>query len=271
MIPLVASGLLGAVLRFAGRPAIGPRLAAAGVGLGILAAYGVAVGLPPAPPVLSLDKIAYLAAAGLVGGVLIDLARLPAFMRWLGFAVLLAAALYWMAEPRADLSHPWRLVGLASLWIVGLVTLWRSEASRNAGMDPVIKLFAAAIGVGLVAMIGDAGTQAKLAFATAAALAGFLILNWPATRYPWNAALLLGAQGFLLSLITGLALFSTASLPALAILTLVFFADVAVQHINLGSGKLARAAHPWVLGGLSLIPVLAAIAVAQMQSSITGG
>jgi len=269
-VPLLVSALLAGVLRFAGRATMGPRLSAAGVGLGILATYGLAMGVPPLPPVISLEKIAYVTAAGLILGVLIDLTRVAPFARWFAFAALLAAALYWLAEPRADLNHPWRLAGLVALWIIGLVTLWRAEAGRDGGMEPVIKLLVAAIGVGLVAMIGNADVQAKLAFATAAALVGFLVWNWPQTRYPWNAALLLGAQVTLLGLIANLSLFSAASLPALAILILVFFADVALRHINLGTSKFARSMHPWVLGALCLLPVLAAIAVAQLHTSTAG-
>jgi len=66
---------------------------------------------------------------------------------------------------------------------------------------------------------------------------------------------------FLLTWITALH-YPDVSLPALAVLLLVFFADLAARHMHLGESRAARAAAPIVLAAVCCVPALAAVAIA---------
>ena len=57
------------------------------------------------------------------------------------------------------------------------------------------------------------------------------------------------------------------SLPALAILLLVFFADLAAKQMHLGESRAARAAVPITLAAVCCVPVLIAVALAYFSAT----
>ena len=126
----------------------------------------------------------------------------------------------------------------------------------------------AALGLGAIAIFGAAPELGQISFGLATALGGFALWNWPVNRYPFGGALLLGAGGALIALAFVLVLYSETSPIALAILLLCFFADVAAKRVKLPAGKFGDALRPFVLIGLALVPALAAIAVAYIQSTL---
>ena len=104
---------------------------------------------------------------------------------------------------------------------------------------------------------------------SATALFGFAVWNWPTNVFPYGAALLMGAGGtlFLLAWIAALHHPAAVSLPALAILILVFFADLAARHMHLGDSRAARAAAPIILAAVCCVPVLGAITLAYFLTA----
>ena len=268
LVPVVGGFLLTAAIRIANGASKGPLVAGASVALGFLIGYGLVVGLPPLPPVSAQQKLAYVVAAGLVLGFLLDFFRRPPLYREVLYIVGTAAALYWMAQPRIAGGNAWTYLALIALWLGVLILGHRLERSRSAGIEPAIKLLVAALGLGVIALFGRSASQAQLAFGLATALGGFMLWNWPVNRYPFGATLLLGAGGALAGMAIVLALYSETSPAALAILLLCCFADVAAKRVKLPASKLGEALRPIVLAGIALIPALTAIAVAYIQSTI---
>lgn len=131
-----------------------------------------------------------------------------------------------------------------------------------------MKLLVAALGLGAIAIFGGAAELGQISFDLATALGGFALWNWPVNRYPFGAALLLGAGGALMALAFVLALYSETRPIALALLLLYFFADVAANHVKLPAGKVGDTLKPFALIGLALVPALAAIAVAYIESTL---
>ena len=56
--------------------------------------------------------------------------------------------------------------------------------------------------------------------------------------------------------------YATISLPALVILLLVFFADIAAPHMHLGDSRTALAATPIVFAAVCCVPALGTVALA---------
>lgn len=268
LLPAVLGFFLTGAIRLANGRNHGPRVAGAAVTLSFGAVYFLIAGIPPLPPLSVLDKLVYGAAGGLVLGFCMDFLRLPPFIRWLLFPLGCAALLYWLEHPGVESAGFWALLGLAALWLASIAALWRLEAERAAGLNPVVKLMIAALGLAAVAMLGGAPVIAHLAIALAAALFGFAMWNWPTNVFPYGAALLMGAGGTLFALAWIAALHEPmVSLPALAILLLVFFADLAAKHMHLGDSRAAHAAAPIVLAAVCCVPVLGAVALARFLNA----
>ncbi|MGD9537036.1 MAG: hypothetical protein AB7P52_04700 [Alphaproteobacteria bacterium] len=267
LIPVLGGFLLTGAIRFANGPSRGPLVAGASVALGFLIGYGLILNLPPLPPVSANQKLAYVVAAGLVLGFLLDFLRRPPFWRELVYVAGTAAALYWIAKPPSG-ADAWTLLGLIALWLAVLILGYRLEKGRAAVLVPCVQLLIAALGLGVIALFGRSASLAQLSFGLATALGGFMLWNWPVARYPFGAALLLGAGGALAATAYVLALYSETSLIAMAILLLCFFTEFAAKRVKLPAGKLGEALRPIVLAGITLIPALAAVAVAYIQSTL---
>ncbi len=263
-MPALLGFVLTGAVRLANGRARGPYVAGAAVALNFAAVYFLIIGIPPHPPADEMDKLVYGVAGGAVLGFGLDFLRLPAFFRWLLFPAGCGALLYWLELPGVESAGVWALAGLGALWLASIAALWRLEAEREAGLNPVVKLLIAALGLAAVAMLGGATEVSHLAVALAATLFGFCVWNWPTSVFPYGAALLMGAGGalFLLAWIAAL-YYDSVSLPALAILLLVFFADLAARHLHLGDGRAARAAAPIMLAAVCCVPVLCAVALAH--------
>ncbi len=264
LIPAVLGFVLTGAVRLANGRNHGPRVAGAAVALSFGAAYILIVGVPPLPPITIYDKLIYGAAGALVLGFLLDFWRIPPFMRWLLFPAGCTALIYWLEHPGLEIAGFWTLVGLGGLWVASIAALWCLEAEREAGLNPVVKLLIAALGLAAVAMLGGAPVIASLAVALAAALFGFTLWNWPTNVFPYGSTLLMGAGGtlFLLAWIAALHA-PTVSLPALGLLILVFFGDMAAKHMHLGESRAANAAAPIILAAVCCVPVLGAVALAH--------
>jgi hypothetical protein len=267
LVPVAGGFLLTGAIRVANGPTKGPLVAGASVGLGFLFAYGLTLGFPVLPPALPEHKLAYLVAAGLVIGFLLDFFHRGPLYRETIYLLGTAAALYWIALPGIEAGGPWTYLGLIALWLGSAIAGYRLEKSRSTGIEPTLKLLVAALGLGAIAVFGGAADLGQIGFGLATALGGFALWNWPVNRYPFGAALLLGAGGALVTMGFVLALYTETSPIALALLLLCFFADVAAKRVKLPAGKFGDTLRPFVLVGLALVPALAAIAVAYIQST----
>ncbi|MSO69608.1 MAG: hypothetical protein EXQ98_04940 [Alphaproteobacteria bacterium] len=268
LVPVAVGFLLTGAIRIANGQARGPLVAGASVGLGFLIAYGLTLGVPPLPPSAPEHELPYVVVAGLVIGFLLDFFRRGPLYRETLYLLGSAAALYWIAQARIDAGDAWTYLGLIALWLGALMAGYRLELDRSAGLNPVLKLLVAALGLGAIAILGAAPELGQISFGLATALGGFALWNWPVNRYPFGAALLLGAGGALIALAFVLVLYSETSPIALALLLLCFFADVAAKRVKLPAGKFGDALRPFVLIGLALVPALAAVAVAYIQSTL---
>jgi hypothetical protein len=269
LIPAVLGFVLTGAVRLANGRTRGPLVAGAAVSLSFAAVYFLIIGIPPHPPVNGLEKLVYGVAGGVALGFCLDVLRLPAFFRWLLFPVGGAALLYWLELPGVETAGAMALIGLGAMWLASVAALWRLEAEREARLNPTVMLMIAALGLAAVTMLGGATEISHLAVALATALFGFSLWNWPTNVFPYGAALLMGAGGtlFLLAWIAALH-YATVSLPALAILLLVFFADIAARHMHLGDSRAARAATPIVLAAVCCVPALGAVALAYFLTAL---
>jgi UDP-N-acetylmuramyl pentapeptide phosphotransferase/UDP-N-acetylglucosamine-1-phosphate transferase len=266
LIPVAGGFALTGAIRFANGRAKGPLVAGSAVALGFLIGYVLIFGWPALPPQAVMEKLAFVVLGGLLLGFLLDFTRRPQFYRELLYMAGMAAALYWVALPRIETGTAWTQVGLVPLWLGAALIGYRIEIGRPAVLDAGMKLLIAALGAGVIATLEDLDAHARLCFALATALGGFMLWNWPIERYPFGAALLLGGVGALAALGYALVLETAASPYALAMLLPCFFADIVSKRVKLPAGRLGEALRPFVLGAVAVIPALAAVAIAYFTA-----
>jgi hypothetical protein len=261
-LPLLLPFALAAALTAAGGLWLGSRRSASWPGLaqtiGFLAAYGALRGLPAWPPLMAEAKVAYVAACGVLLGIL-----LPLLPRWADAlqTVVLAwpiAIVVWLAA-RMTLSTS-TLLTAAALAIFGAAMVGPLAGARQKSPRRVLMLQSAIIGLAVLAAFDRALPLTELALALAASLAGVLVAG---RSLGVTNATLIGPSGTALALAGSLAFFSGASRPALLLLALVFAADRVAR-------RLASRRHLWleslVFAAGCLIPLGLALALARLSS-----
>ena len=267
ILPLVLGFLVAGLLRALGREGRGRMLAGAAIAIGFLVSYAVLVGWPEWRPFDATDKLAYIAVAALAIGAFADLTGVPVQIKYALILVIPLFGLAWIAEPefRGDPGFG-GIVTLLLLFAASGVATYRLTLREGSDLTPSIYLGAGAAGLALVGVFADAEPVYHLAFALAAATAGFALWNWPVNRFAPGAALLVGGGAILIALAGNLALYTNASRVALAALILVFFSDKFVETVRLGGGRIGTALRPLAVGAAGAVIVLASAAIAFFVS-----
>ena len=266
ILPLLISAILSGLLGFGSGKTIGPRIAAAAIPMGFIVCYWAIVGWPAFPPVSSTQKIVYLILFGAVIGVIFDLTQRADNadkMRWIGPVVWSGAIVGWMGWRMIATPSIPGLATISSLWLAGAFVIHAARATRGGGSVPAVMLLIAAIGVSLIALMGSSASFAQLSGGLAAATGGFMLWNWPKSRFSFEWAGAFGGMGALLSLVAALVLFTDASKLALILILPVFFAERLAVRLPLASRPVLA---PFVLAAVCLVPVAVAVLVAYQSS-----
>jgi len=257
-LPFVVSLVVALLIRLIGGAGRSPALAAAGMVFGFAAAYGAILGAPSLEPRGATQKIIYIAIGGLAVGLLADLWRVPRWMHWLALLLWPSVALAWLAENLLAQATRDTWLLLAPIWISICVVLARLRVAARRDIDCGAFLLVFCLGLGFVALLGRSAVLAQFCLALAAAIGGFLVLNWPKPRFVFGSAALVGAGGTAAALAAILALFTGVNKWALGTLTLVFLSDPLFHRLLPSAGPLRALA----LTTLAALPALAAIAIA---------
>lgn len=276
LVAAILTGLLGFGL---GKP-IGHRVAAAAIPAGFLASYWATIGWPSFPPVSSTQKIFFIAILGTIVGAILNAIRandgterfamvqgvwIASIVGWLGWKVPFLDAsgtftLAWLGYSAQWISGVFTLLALIGTGAVGTLFLW---LDRRNGACWAVMLMMAAIGVSFIALLGSSASYAQLSGGLAAATGGFLLWNWPKDRFSLGWAAFLGGSGALIALVSSLALFTTASKLALALILPVFFCSRLAARLPLAANPVIA---PFILAAVCLVPVGIAVLVAYLSS-----
>jgi hypothetical protein len=258
--PLLLPFGVAVLVTVAGRLWLGARQAVPVLALAqvaaFLAAYVALLGLPSWPPEMAREQVAYVAAFGVLLGILLLL--LPRWADGLQAAALAwpLAIVVWLAL-RVPLGLETILVA-ATLAVFGAAMIGPLAGARQRSPRRVLMLLSAVAGLAAVAAFGGSLAVAQLALALAASLAGVLLAG--RTLALANAALI-GPSGAALALAGTLALHGGASRGALLLLALVFAADRAAR-------RLASRRYLWLerllFAAGCLVPLGGALALARM-------
>lgn len=260
VVPLIVSFVAVGLLRVAGGAERGRLIAALAVGLGLLVAYWVIFGIPSFPPTGATRKMFYLIAAAALIGLVADVVRVPVLASRLLTVLAGIAAIAWIGGDKA-LGDPWPAgVVVLCLLVVLAIAGWHLVDKSEQPTEPGVPLLVVALGLTIIAFLGNTASSAQLAGAIAAALGGFLIWNWPKPRFALGAGGLLPTLALLAALATQLALFTKIEAYVLIPLGLGLFTGLAIPK------PAAGVLRPIVLGVATALPVALAVLIAYLTT-----
>lgn len=257
-LPLLVALLVAGLLRLAGGRQKGTLLAAAGIGAGFLAGNLAVLGLPHWPPLAALQKLPYVAAAGIVAGLVLDLRQIGRKGRII--AVFAAALLVvgWVGWPVITSGDGDEVVAFALLWLLSSGVMVSLGRPGGQATGPAVMLCAAAIGIAVLIVLSDSTSAAQLAVGFAAACIGFFALAWPLGGLAFAASGQLGAGLALLALVAGVLTSGDLEPAALPMLLPVFLAGRLSGALMPSRTGMEGALRPLLTFIIALVPVLAA-------------
>ena len=270
LVPLVVAFMAVGVIRFGLNGRAGKNLAAVAIAAGVLTGAAAMNGWPSFPPIAASQKTVYLVLFGAILGALVDILARPVLFRRASILVWPLVIVGWIGWRQLTSLDPAALLGLALVALAGIALFWLLYDDSGPGgaaaapLSPVatvapVALIAASIGAAIVAFLGQTSSLSQGYGALAAAAGGYALWNWPAPRYRFGAAGVLGAGGAFLALTTIMFRFTEVNKWALAVVLLVFLSPAVARMTPLGKTE-TRAPVP--TGITSAIPVAIAVAIA---------
>ncbi|HYG86866.1 MAG TPA: hypothetical protein VD978_11465 [Azospirillum sp.] len=265
VLPLVLALVAVGVLRLAGGPDIGRRLAVAGIVLTFLGVFAFVVGVPAFPPPSSMGRLFWCAVAGLAVGIVADGAGLKGAKASVLIAAWLAGSLLWLTLPALS-SPSAALVAVPVLAAGGWVAFGRLPAGKDGPATSSAVLLALSLTVGGTALAGSSASLAQTALAMAAATGGFLLWNWPVERHAWGVSGRV-AFGIPVLLAAALAFFTQARVEVLLLALPVVFVDRLRARLPVPDTAVGRALATAAITVLAVVPAMIAVGTAYVLSA----
>jgi hypothetical protein len=259
LIPFASTILTIALLRLFLGAWRGAVLAAVGIGSGFLISYFLVRGYNLWPPFGALGILPFVAIAGILAGTFLDVHDAPPSVVNLFILALSFAIVGWVAfEWNSGVISGDGLVLYGALVFAGYWLMQRLYDNRDFGLASSIAAFSGAFGLILIADVY--GTRTGLfASGLAAAIAGYMVWNWPKYRYPWGAVGTLVAGGIFLTLASELAIKNEGLAFPVGITMTCFI----VYDITSRLFPVRQALQPFIQIAASAIPIAAAAYMAS--------
>jgi hypothetical protein len=260
--PFAVAAIAAGLLRLAAGREQGQAMAGAAICLGFLAGYGLVMGAPAVWPPASAQKVFFIAAAGGILGLTLDLSSES---RRLVLPAALAApaiALAWLGWPRLLIPDRTDAATLLVVAAAGAAVLAGLHARRQEPAECTVKLLIASAALAPLALLGASASTAQLCGVLAAAAGGFAAWLWPKPRLQFAASALLGGGLVFVALAGSVAVFTNAAKPALLLLLPIFFAERALGRRSTGIRKKNQVVMPILTAVAATVPAIAAVVLA---------
>jgi len=266
-VPFAASVAAAGIIRLVAGTTNGPAMAGAAVTVGFLIGFVLIFGAPMAWPASATQKLFFIAIIGGIFGLSLDLSREARHITLFVSALMPVLPLLWLGWPRLIQPDWGDIVTLAVIALAGGGVLTELYSRHAQPAESAVKLLIGAMTLALIALISSSASYAQLCGVLIAATAGFLFWLWPLARCRFAASAVFGPGLLFISLVGAVAVFTTASRPALGLLLPIFYADRALGRFDTGIRKLNQALKPMLLAVIALIPAIAAVGPAHLLGS----
>ena len=258
-LPIIVAFVGTGFMRYCLGQAWGNRATSSAVFIAFLVGYTLIFTWPGFPPISSMQKLAFIVLFGGVIGFVLDIFGNPKVFRSAVLVITPVLITGWLGWRQLNSFEPTDLVTLAVMAAIGIIIFYNLASTNGEHSSPTIMALVAAVGASGVALLGASGSIAQQFGIMAAALGGFLLWNWPVSRYAFGLAAVLGAGGGIVALAVSMALFTDSNRIAVAVLMLAFLARPVAEKLPLAKSK---GIGPIVLGLTSAVPAAIAVAIA---------
>jgi hypothetical protein len=262
-LPAIVAFAAAGILRLAGGPSLGPRIASTGAGIALLVSYGLTLDLQQP---INFDRTTIILLGAVALGAVGDLTAPD--LRPLRRTLIIVApllALIWLRGTAFETGGLLQASLFGACFVAVAVITFSFSDFEAGNATPAILLAMAGLGIGLVLFYsGERGT-AGMALSAAAAAAGFFLWNWPGPRLANGLGLHIGITTPLLTTAAVAAIEGSASRFGLALMILVFFADKIFRLPAVG-GRAGHVVQPLLLAAVCGLIVLAAVAATTLTS-----
>jgi hypothetical protein len=252
-IPIVIAILITVFFHFCLGHAWGNRAASAAIGIAFLVGYGMLFTWPDFPPKSSSQKLVFIVLAGIVIGLVIDFMKPPMIFKYLAIILWPAAIIGWIGWRQITNINLESAVTLGLLLVAAIYMFDRLANSGARQSNASVILLVACLGASFITLIGASGSLSQKYAILAAAAGGFLLCNWPISRFNFGTAALIAGGGAFLGLAISTVLFSEVHLLSFAILLLVFLAPLGAKKLP---WQQSSAIGPIIVGIVGAIPVI---------------
>lgn len=205
-VPVLVTVAVAVLLRLIGGAGLGARIASFGIAVGLIVSVAILPGLSPTPPVTATEKLIWLAGAGGLLGVLIEMVTSTRLISGIAAFFWPFLAVVWISGidvgaivsgETASHPFPYRVFEVSA--VAGLLTA-RLHQIGEVELDAPISAAVIALGLGVLAWVTGGGYASTIGLPLAAAGLGWLICNWPTRRLPFGAPGEIGGGGLAIAL-----------------------------------------------------------------------
>jgi len=229
--------------------------------------------VPPFPPVGAANKIFYVALAGALMGLVLDLLPRSASLHKPLAVIAPALIVGWIGLPRFGHPDLEAVATALALWLGGAAVLWRLGAvadatpERNGGsLVGTTMLMTLMLGFAPVALLGGSSTSLMLCLAAVAGLGAAAIWDLAVPRAAFGASAVLGAGGGLLAVIDTVTLITRqVDLAALALLLLIPYAGQVGARLLLPPDRIQGRVRQVLVGLMAASPLVPVAAILLLR------
>ena len=265
VLPFFGTIILAGIIGLAGRGASRKVLISASTGIGTAWVCAFVLGIPSFQNTFDSNSMPHIILVGLLLGALIDhllpeLGNKYKIISWSLDLIFAAAVIVWV-RGEVDLGS----ILIFLIW--GCIQFSAHRLSNDARM-PALMVVIAAIGLAIIAWIGDILADRNLAFGVSSTGLGFLVWLWFKRDLPLGFSFFWSS--FTALLLIALRIIEANPLMAVPILILgfVFFTDSILSQKKLWPTFFKQFAAPIIVCALSILPIVLASVSALVATTL---
>lgn len=269
VVPVLVTVAAALLLRLIGGAGTGARIADFGIPVGLIVAVALLPGLAPTPPVTMMEKLVWLAAAGGLVGLLVEMVTQTRFISallaffWPFLAVVWTSGIDVTAIISGETpahQFPYRVFEVSA--VAGLI-VGRMHQIAEIELCAPVALTVIAAGLGVLGLVTGPSYAWAIGLPLAAAGLGWVICNWPNRRLPFGSPGEIGGSAVAIALAA--VMVYQAHLPVvlvLLVLSALAIEPLARRFVATNALTKSDAVRPIALAAILALPAVLAVILA---------
>ncbi|WP_420566022.1 hypothetical protein [Thalassobaculum sp.] len=275
VVPVAVAVAVALLMRLIGGAGTGARIADFGIPVALIVGVALLPGLAPTPPVTVMEKLVWLAAAGGLIGILIEMVTQTRFISAVAAFFWPFLAVVWTSgiDVTAIISgetpahqFPYRVFEVSA--VAGLI-VGRMHQIAEVELCAPVSLIVIAAGLGALGMVTGPGYAWAIGLPLAAAALGWVICNWPNRRLPFGAPGEIGGSAVAIAL-AAVMVYQGRVPVVLVVLVLSALAiePLARRFVATNALTKSEAVRPIALAAILALPAVLAVILAAYAPAL---